>query len=143
MTEGSPRKNADFNAYVGKEWNALYYTKDANAGYALTDNFSFSDSNNTIARRYQGVSMFGETKAFNLNSHVYNSSAKGSYLTVRYSTTKKSDVDVPNVVGSVFATGAIYTLVAIGGAGLGVGGTILVQNLKKKKQNETDAASEA
>ena len=136
-------KNADFNAYVGKEWNALYYTKDANAGYALTANFSFSDSNNTIARRYQGVSMFGETKAFNLNSHVYNSSAKGSYLTVRYSTTKKSDIDVPNVVGSIFGAGAIYTLVAIGGAGLGVGGTILVQNLKKKKENETDVASEA
>ena len=125
-------KNADFNAYEGKEWNALYYTKDATAGYCLTPNFVFKDNDATIARRHQGISMFGETTAFNLNSHVYSSSAKGAYVTVRYSTTKKAAADIPAVVGSMFATGAAYALVALGGAAVGVGGTLLLQKVKKR-----------
>ena len=125
-------KNADLNAYEGKEWNALYYTKDANAGNCLTANFVFSDSSSAVARRHQGVSMFGETDAFNLNSHVYNSEAKGAYLTVRYSTAKKAAADLPTVVGSMFSGGALYVVTALGGAIVGVGGTLLLQKAKKK-----------
>ena len=134
-------KNADFNAYEGKEWNALYYTKDATAGNCLTPNFVFKDNDNSIARRHQGVSMFGEDKAFNLNSHVYNANAKGAYLTVRYSTAKKAAADVPTVIGSMFATGALYAVTALAGAGLGVGGTILFQNIKKKKKETEEPVS--
>ena len=130
-------KNADFNAYQGKEWVALYYTKDAHAGNCLTPNFVFKDNDNSIARRHQGISMFGEDKAFNLNSHVYSANAKGAYLTVRYSTTKKAAADMPAVIGSMFATGALYAVTALAGAGLGVGGTILFQNIKKKKREKT------
>ena len=136
-------KNADFNAYEGKEWNALYYTKDATAGNCLTPNFVFKENDSTIARRHQGVAMFGEVEAFNLNSHVYNANAKGAYLTVRYSTAKKAAADMPTVVGSMFATGALYTLTALAGAGAGVGGTLLVQKAKKKKSeaNEPEEAN--
>ena len=91
----------------------------------------------SIARRHQGISMFGEDKAFNLNSHVYSANAKGAYLTVRYSTTKKAAADMPAVIGSMFATGALYAVTALAGAGLGVGGTILFQNIKKKKREKT------
>ena len=129
-------KNADFNAYQGKEWNALYYTKDANAGNCLTPNFVFSDSSSAVTRRHQGVSMFGETNAFNLNSHVYSSNAKGAYLTVRYSTAKKAAADMPNVVGSMFSEGAFYAIAALAGVCVGAGGTILLQNSKKKKKKE-------
>ena len=129
-------KNADFNAYEGKEWNALYYTKDATAGKCLTPNFVFSESDSTVARRHQGVSMFGEDKAFNLNTHVYNANAKGAYLTVRYSTAKKAAADMPSVVGSMFAQGALYAVTALVGAGAGVGGTLLIQNAKKKKKEK-------
>ena len=129
-------KNADLNAYEGKEWNALYYTKDANAGNCLTPNFVFSDSNSAVARRHQGVSMFGETKAFNLNSHVFNSDAKGAYLTVRYSTAKKTAADMPDVVGSMFSEGAFYAITALAGVCVGAGGTVLLQNSKKKKKTE-------
>ena len=136
-------RNADLNAYEGKEWIALYYTKDATAGSCLTPKFVYSDNNSTIARRHQGISMFGENDAFNLNSHVFSSKAPGVFVTIRYSTTKKAAADVPTVVGSMFATGALYTLTAIGGAGLGVGGTFLVQNLKKKKkQGEAEVTPE-
>lgn len=85
--------------------------------------------------------MFGEDKAFNLNSHVFNGSAKGAYLTVRYSTAKKAAADVPAVVGSMLAQGAFYALTALAGAGIGVGTTVLLQNAKKKKK-ETELAPE-
>ena len=126
---------ADFNAYEGKEWIALYYTKDANAGNCLTPNFVYRENNNTVAKRHQGISMFGEDKAFNLNSHVYNGDAVGVYLSVRYSTTKTAAADMPTVVGSMLG-GMYYVLTAVGGAGLGAGGMLLLQNLKKKKKGE-------
>ena len=129
-------KNADFNAYEGKEWNALYYTKDATAGNCLTPNFAFSETGNTVARRHQGISMFGETNAFNLNSHVYNDDAPGVYVTIRYSNTKKAAADVPTVVGSVFATGALYALTALAGAGIGMGAVLFTQKVGKKETND-------
>ena len=135
-------RNADLNAYQGKEWNALYYTKDATAGSCLTPKFVYKDDDSTIARRHQGIFMFGETEAFNLNSHVYSKNAPGVYVTMRYSTTEKAAADMPSVVGSMFATGALYTLTAIGGAGLGVGGTVLIQKARKKKEKPANTDSE-
>jgi hypothetical protein len=135
-------RNADFNAYAGKEWNALYYTKDANAGNCLLANFVFSDSNNTVARRHQGISMFGEDKAFDLNMHDFEDDVKSAYVTVRYSTAKKAAADVPSVVGSMFATGALYLLTAAFGAGVGIGGTILVQKSGKKKDEDAAVVGE-
>ena len=128
--------NADFNAYEGKEWIALYYTKDATAGNCLTPNFVFKNNDSTIARRHQGIAMFGETKAFNLNSHVYNSDAKGAYVTVRYSNTKKAAADMPTVVGSMFATGALYAITTLAGAGIGVAAALLVGTSKKNEDDE-------
>ena len=135
-------KNADFNAYEGKEWIALYYTKDATAGNCLTPNFVFSDSSSAVTRRHQGVSMFGEANAFNLNSHVYNKDAKGAYLTVRYSATKKAAANVPAVVGSMFSEGALYMVTALGGAVVGVGGTLLLQKAAKAKKKKDEVEPE-
>ena len=135
-------KNADLNAYEGKEWNALYYTKDANAGNCLTPNFVFSDSSSAVTRRHQGVSMFGESKAFNLNSHVFNSNAKGAYLTLRYSTAKKAAAEVPTVVGSIFATGALYMVTVLAGAGVGTGAVLLTQKSAKKDGSEETEENE-
>ena len=129
-------KNADFNAYEGKEWVALYYTKDATAGNCLTPKFVYKDNDATIARRHQGISMFGETKAFDLNSHVYNDDAPGVYVTIRYSNTKKAAADVPSVVGSMFATGALYAVTLLAGAGIGTGAVFLTQKATKKEENE-------
>jgi hypothetical protein len=77
--------------------------------------------------------MFGETQAFNLNSHVYSKKAPGVYVTIRYSTTKKAAADLPDVVGSMLE-GAFYALAALGGAGIGVGATVFAQKAKKKKE---------
>ena len=130
------KRNADFNAYEGKEWIALYYTKDASAGNCLTPKFVYKDNDATIARRHQGIAMFGENKAFNLNSHAYKKGAPGVYLTVRYSTTKKSAANVPTVVGSMIVSGVLYTITGVAGAGVGVGATLLIERAKKKKDEE-------
>ena len=82
--------------------------------------------------------MFGESKAFNLNSHVFGENAPGIYLTVRYSTAKKAAADVPNVVGSLIINGGYYALTAFAGAGVGVGVMALTQFLRKKKGNKID-----
>ena len=138
------QENADFNAYVGKEWNALYYTKDANAGNCLTPNFVYRENNNTVSKRHQGVSLFGEDNAYNLNSNVYNASAPGLYLSVRYSTTKKAAADMPTVVGSMVG-GAYFAMTGVAGIGIGAGGMALItyfQNKKKKKSQEVTTDGE-
>ena len=78
--------------------------------------------------------MFGETNAFNLNSHVYRGKATGIYLSVRYSTTKKAAADMPTVVGSMLVPGGDYAFTAIVGIGVGVGSVYFLQNVKKKKK---------
>ena len=133
---------ADFNAYEGKEWIALYYTKDANAGNCLTPNFVYRENNNTVAKRHQGVSMFGEEGAYNLNSHVYNGDAEGIYLSVRYSTKKKAAANMPTVIGTMLG-GAYYLLTAVGGAGVGIGAMALIQHFRKKKNEDVIAVDEA
>jgi hypothetical protein len=40
------------------------------------------------------------------------------------------------VVGSILG-GAYYVLTAVGGAGLGIGGMMLIQNAKKNKKEDT------
>ena len=134
-------KNADFNAYEGKEWIALYYTKDATAGKCLTPKFVYSDNNSSIARRHQGISMFGESEAFDLNTHAYDKNAPAVYVTMRYSTAKKAAADIPEVVGSMFSDGAIYALTALGGAAVGVGAMFAIGALKKKKEEPEEAES--
>jgi hypothetical protein len=133
---------ADFNAYEGKEWIALYYTKDANAGNCLTPNFVYRENNNTVAKRHQGVSMFGEEGAYHLNSHVYNGNAEGIYLSVRYSTKKKAAENMPTVVGTMLGA-AYYLLTAVGGAGVGIGAMALIQHFRKKKNEEVIAVDKA
>ena len=128
---------ADFNAYEAKEWIALYYTKDANAGNCLTPNFVYRENDNRVTKRHQGVSMFGEDVAFNLNSHVYREDATGVYLSVRYSTTKKGATNMPSVIGSMLNSGGYYALAVMGGIGVGVAITLLLQYIKKKKKEET------
>ena len=93
-----------------------------------------------LPRRHQPIAMFGEDKAFDLNMHDFEAETKSAYVTVRYSNVKKAAADVPSVVGSMFATGALYMLVAVGGAGLGVGGTILVQKSGKSKAEDAPEA---
>ena len=128
----------DLNAFEGQRWNALYYTKSYEAGKPLlADEFMISISNNQAKRGYTPVHRFGEVVCYDLNKYNFNDDI-GIYLSVKQSKKDKSAVaDVPEIVGSIFANG-IWLLIGGAGALFGVGGTLVTQNLLKKKKSKSD-----
>ena len=134
----------DLNAYKGLRWNAMYTTKSYEAGKPiLADSFSASTTNSAAKTGYTPVHKFGETVCFNLNKYNYSGSTK-IYLSVKQSSKDKSAVaDVPELIGSTFGEGLILLCGGIG-ALLGVGGTIGVQMIiKKKRKSDMPDAEEA
>ena len=133
---------ADLNAFKANRWNALYYTKSYEAGKPLlADEFVVSNNNNVPGKNYAPVHRFGEVVSFNLNKYNYNES-HSIYLSVKQSENNKSAVaDVPEIVGSVFGKG-LYFLAGGVGVIVGVGGTILTQELVKKRKNKAEVPAE-
>ena len=127
----------DLNAYTGQRWNAMYYTKNSEAGNPLLADFEVSNNNSRPAKGYRAVHRFGETICYDLNKYNFNSDSEIVFMSVAQSDKQKSDVTgVPEVVGAIFGAGV--WLVA-GGIGiiLGVGGTLGTQFLFKKKKGGT------
>ena len=119
----------DLNAYDGREWVSLYYTKNYEAGYCLT---ASPDLIATEAGKtgYTSVHLFGRTDGYNTNSYCNRDGAQAVYLAFKYSTNKKSAVtDIPEIVGSVFNAGYI----AISAAAGFVGGALLIVCINKIK----------
>jgi hypothetical protein len=136
------QRENDLNAYNGREWVSLYYTKNYEAGYCLT---ATPDLIATESPRsgYSGIRLFGYTSNYNLNSHCNRENAQELYLAFKYSTNKKSaETDVPDVVGTIVSYGA-YAFAGLGGMALGMGLMTLVSKKKKKKDVVTaDGAAE-
>jgi hypothetical protein len=119
----------DLNAYDGREWVSLYYTKNYEAGYCLT---ASPDLIATEAGKtgYTSVHLFGRTDGYNTNSYCNRDGAQAVYLAFKYSTNQKSAVtDIPEIVGSVFNAGYI----AISAAAGFVGGALLIVCINKIK----------
>ena len=138
----STREN-DLNAYDGRQWVSLYYTKNYEAGKCLT---SSPDLIATEAGKtgYTSVHLFGRTDGYNTNSYCNRDGAQAVYLAFKYSTNQKSAVtDIPEIVGSVFNPGVIAISAAAGFAG----GALLIiiinkikaKNAKKKVSEEENA----
>ena len=131
----------DLNAYNGERWNALYYTKNSEAGKPLLADFEVSSTNNRADQGYLAVHRFGEVVCYDMNKYNFSGNAATVFMSIAQSDKQKSDVTgVPDVVGSIFGTG-IWFIAGGLGAMLGVGGTIgtqLLLNKKKKAKNETD-----
>ena len=133
----------DLNAYDGRQWVSLYYTKNYEAGYCLT---SSPDLIATEAGKtgYTSVHLFGRTDGYNTNSYCNRDGAQAVYLAFKYSTNQKSAVtDIPEIVGSVFNPGVIAISAVAGFAG----GTLLMVCIskikaKKAKKEETETESE-
>ncbi len=102
-------KFGDINGDVGKEWVALYTTKDKSAGNPITVDFVVQYGNSNIPGDDTPLSMFGESVAQNLTNekagYTYSNDRNGIYLF--YST------DSAAYVGSVFSNGT-YILIGIG-----------------------------
>ena len=136
----SIREN-DLNAYDGRQWVSLYYTKNYEAGYCLT---ASPDLIATEAGKtgYTSVHLFGRTDGYNTNSYCDRNNAEAVYLAFKYSTNQKSAVtDIPEIVGSVFNAG-IIAVSAVAGLGGGVLLTVCIQKIKAKSDKKKEAAKE-
>ena len=143
QTRNSTLHAGDLNAYKGERWNALYYTKNSEAGNPLLADFTVSNNNNRPENGYSAVHRFGEAICYDMNKYSFSSSAAVVFMSVAQSDKQKSDVTgVPDVVGSIFGDGFWFIAGTVGVA-LGVGGTLGAQLLlnKKKKENGNDTAS--
>ena len=130
---------ADLNAFSANRWNALYYTKSYEAGKPLlADEFVVSNNNNIPDKNYAPIHRFGEVVSFNLNKYNFNETYS-IYLSVKQSQNQKSAVaGVPEIVGSVFSAGKVIISCAIG-IGAGIGGTVAVKELIKKRKTKIDS----
>ena len=130
---------ADLNAFAGERWNAIYYTKNSEAGKPLLADFEISNSDNHVDEGYTPVCRFGEGICYDLNKYNFSSDSAMIFLSIRQSENVKSDVsDVPDVVGTLFGTG-IWALAGCVGIVIGVGGALVTNALLgKKKSNDAD-----
>ena len=131
----------DLNAFEGRRWNALYYTKDAKAGNPLLVDFLLSNINNRASEGYMEVRRFGEVVCYDLNKYNFTPS-HNIFLSVRYSENQKPDgIVLPDIVGSVFANGLVFVS---GGIGLifSIGGMVGMQAILKKKKQGSDGETE-
>ena len=75
--------NGDMNGDVGKQWLALYTTKDRAAGDPITaDIIAQKGSSKPPADKATGIRLFGKSDTVNIVStdYVYNDSFKGLYI---------------------------------------------------------------
>ena len=124
-------KPGDTNAYDGKQWNAIYYTKSFEAGKCMTSTGYFIDSAENFGK-YTPVAAFGTKNCYDLNLFNDNENTENIFVAFGNSNNKKSaETSVPTVIGSMLSYGAI----AISGAiGMGLGMCIM-SLIKRKKES--------
>ncbi len=73
-------QQADLNVYEGKKWNAIYYSKDENAGKPITADMIVQYGSGTNGNGYSPLCLFGKEKAWNLNADTYKDDVNGIYV---------------------------------------------------------------
>ena len=68
---------ADLNAWSGKQWNALYTSKDKNLGEPITVELLVRKGSGADQSDYFAVHYFGASNAFDLNTHCYKDKVSG------------------------------------------------------------------
>lgn len=131
---------ADLNAFKGQRWNALYYTKDADAGRPLLADFDVSDNSNRPDQGYSAVHRFDEVICYDLNKYNFDPDSAMIFLSVARSDKQKSlSEEGSEVVGSIFGAG-VWLIAGGVGVALGVCGTLGTQALLKKKKKRISAS---
>jgi hypothetical protein len=124
---------ADLNGDAGKQWVALYMTKDPAAGEPIVaDSLAVGTSNKPPIGKY-ALSYFGEEYAANLNNpnYVFNANAPAVYIYFSHSTA--------TMAGSVH-NGAMAAILATGAALAGGLLCYFAVSRDGKKRREEDAA---
>ena len=125
---------ADLNAFEGERWNALYYTKNADAGKPLLAEFDVSNDINRPDKGYSPVHRFGEVICYDLNKYNFSYKSDMIFLSIEQSQNQKQGAaEVPELTGTMIGTGL---LLLSGGVGIiiGAGGTLGVQKFFGRKK---------
>ncbi len=130
--------NGDINGDVGKQWVALYTTKDSAAGNPITVNFRVQYSNTKIPDDRIPLSIFCESTVQNLTNeksgYTYSNGKNGIYLFY--------GADESAFAGSVISDGGYYVLVGGGCAIVAAAIAFFVgKSVGKKSKKEGDAAN--
>ena len=116
----------DLKGDIGREWLALYYTKDEKAGDPITTDIVLQKgSSNLKEGNYLPLSIFGSGEMVNLNNREYiYGSTDALYMMFRAD-------DKANLAGSIFAGNNVMYMAALA-AILGVGCIAFVYRRRKK-----------
>ena len=131
---------ADLNAWKGQRWNALYTTKDKDAGDPILASglaAKVKDSSMPTAQSY-GVHYFGETGACNVSRYLLKKTAPATYIFFTRDHSLRA-------TASTFSRGTVITFASIGllgGIVIGSLGAIGAGKLKKKKEESASADTE-
>ena len=130
--------NGDINGDVGKQWVALYTTKDSAAGNPITVNFRVQYNNTKIPDDRVPLSIFCESTAQNLTNeksgYTYSNGKNGIYLFY--------GADESAFAGSVISDGGYYVLVGGGCAIVAAAIAFFVgKSVGKKGKKEEDAVN--
>ena len=133
------KDNADLNGDLGKQWLALYYTKDTNAGKPLTmygtDGFQAISGNYSAPDGMTAVTLFGNVSPVNLTSEewVWNDRVTDGLYLYYYP-------DAGYNAASVFSEANMWIVYAGGGVLIAVifffGGLVIGKKRKKVKAAE-------
>ncbi len=127
---------ADLNGDVGRQWVALYTTKDKEAGNPLTELKVQYEDSSLPDETYTALSMFGEDTAQNLTNktagYTYSDGKNGIYLFYR--------TDANAFAGSVFSNNSevligMTAAIVVGAAAFFVGMGVEKKRLKGKVSN--------
>ena len=127
----------DLNGDVGRQWVALYTTKDKAAGNPITTDFKVQyEDTNLPNEDYSVLSMFGEDVAQNLTNkksgYTYADGKSGIYLFF--------NTDKTAFAGSVFTNNQYVLVSAAVAVVVGVAAFFAGKNVKRKPKEQTAEA---
>ena len=131
---------ADLNAWKGQRWNALYTTKDKDAGDPILVSglaAKVGDNSMPTAQSY-AVHYFGETGACNVSRYLLKKTSPATYIFFTRDHSLRA-------TASTFSRGTLITFASIGllgGIVIGSLGVIGAGKLKKKKEESASADTE-
>ena len=124
--------SADLNGEVGRQWVAMYCTRNRALDPILADSLLVRVNNDELPAGYEtGVHMFGQDVAFNLNNELYDWNKDAPSVYVYYKTDS-----APAGAGAAGTLATTGTAALTGVAGLAVGAlaTALAMTAAKKKK---------
>ncbi len=128
-------KYGDLNGDVGRQWVALYTTKDKAAGNPITELKVQYENSNLPDETYTALSMFGENSAQNLTNktsgYTYADGKSGIYLFYK--------TDANAFAGSVFSNNSQVLISVTAAVAVGVAAFFVGMGVEKKRKKGSAA----